>query len=358
MIVRGRTLEHQPVQRGGRHRRAAAQGADVDRAVADLVHEVQRRIGAHDEVQLFVVQRQDYAQRLDDRGGIAVAGVALVDEGLINVGLHQSELDAGLVAQAVNVLCRACRWQRVQFDLCLRRDELGEIAADLDVGTALRRGNDLVGHRGLRARWRRQPRQHGERAAQRCPDRYSQVHGLPPCDRGAGRTEAQGVDLRRAFRRGRGARGCGLPVGHAWFRRGPARWPGSGRPRSQHRIGTGIARSRSIRLPGRRAIRGGHHGVGRPGIGGRQDGSRRWRNLLGRGCRRRRRGMCLRAGGSGGCGRVGVHGRRIGVRRWPPQRGGQQHGGGASKPEQQRCAGDQPRPFRWRGRPPGSDQRQ
>ena len=65
--------EHLPVERGRRHRGAAAQRSDVDVRVGDLVHGVERRVGAGDEVDLLVVERHDDAQRPDHRAGFAVA---------------------------------------------------------------------------------------------------------------------------------------------------------------------------------------------------------------------------------------------------------------------------------------------
>ncbi|MNC86973.1 hypothetical protein D3C83_26660 [compost metagenome] len=52
---------------------------------------------------LGVVKRQDDAQRRDDPGRLAVRAGA-IDERLVDVGLHDGELDAGRFAQQPDIV--------------------------------------------------------------------------------------------------------------------------------------------------------------------------------------------------------------------------------------------------------------
>src|SRR5207249_2019630 len=105
---------------------------------------IDRRIGADDEIDLLVVERHDYAERPNEIASLRVARCRLIEERLIDVRLHHGELHTRLEAQTPDVLGRARRGQNLQRDVRLGRYESGQVAADLNVGSALGCGNDLV----------------------------------------------------------------------------------------------------------------------------------------------------------------------------------------------------------------------
>ena len=114
--------------------------------------EFERRIGPRDEIDFFVIQRHHHAQRPDQLAGCAVADRGLVEHRLIDIRLHQRQLDAGLVAQSLHVLGRALGRQHFERDVGRRRHPFREVAPDLDIGAALGRGDDLVVDRRQRLR--------------------------------------------------------------------------------------------------------------------------------------------------------------------------------------------------------------
>ena len=75
---------------------------------------------------------------------LRVAGGRPVEERLVNVGLHDRELDAGVVAQMLDVRGRTRRGQDLQLDIGIGRDELGEIDADREIGALFVGRHDLV----------------------------------------------------------------------------------------------------------------------------------------------------------------------------------------------------------------------
>src|SRR3989442_12938558 len=97
---------------------------------------IQIRVGPYDEVNLLVIERYDHAKRSDNICGCDVSSRGLIEEGLIDVRLHDRELDALLVTQAPNIFGRSSRGQHLEIDVCLRSHERSQIAPDLDISTA------------------------------------------------------------------------------------------------------------------------------------------------------------------------------------------------------------------------------
>ena len=73
------------------------------------------------------------------RAASALPGARPVDEGLVDVGLHDRELHARLVAQQLDVRGRAGGGQDLEVDVRRGADQLREIVADRVVGAALAR---------------------------------------------------------------------------------------------------------------------------------------------------------------------------------------------------------------------------
>jgi len=174
-----RGAEQLTVDRGCRHRRAAAQGADVDLCVFDLVYEVQGRIGSNDEIDLLVVERHDDAQRTNRLARLGVASGREVKKRLVHVGLDERELDTLLEAQALHVFGRSRRGKHFELHVGRGSDELRQVPADLDVGAALRRRHDLVGNGGgsRLGCLARERRKNEEEQGEQSDSHFS----LPPC---------------------------------------------------------------------------------------------------------------------------------------------------------------------------------
>ncbi|MGF6448262.1 hypothetical protein QF002_009138 [Paraburkholderia youngii] len=102
------------------------------------------RIRPHDDVNFLVVERHDQSQRPDRRARIGVARVGHVDERLVHVGLHERELHAGLETHALHVFSRAFRRHHFEVDADRLGHPFRQVVADLDIGAALRPGDDLV----------------------------------------------------------------------------------------------------------------------------------------------------------------------------------------------------------------------
>jgi hypothetical protein len=142
--VGDRFTEHQPIESRRRERCPAADRPGVDARPADVMHVSQRRVGAHDEIDLLVVERRDDPKRTNHIGSVGVPRVRLIEERLVDVRLNHRELDTRLVPQAPNIFGRSSRRQHFKIDVGRRRDEARQIATDLDVRTSFRSRDDLV----------------------------------------------------------------------------------------------------------------------------------------------------------------------------------------------------------------------
>src|SRR5678815_5613136 len=124
--------------------RAAAYYAAVDPGVLNVVKVVVWRVRPHDVMNLGVVERQDYTQRLDDGARIRIARLRPIQESLVDVRLDYCEFHAGVVAKMLNVCGRAVGRQDLQRDVRFGLDVFGEIGANREIRAPLVRRDDFV----------------------------------------------------------------------------------------------------------------------------------------------------------------------------------------------------------------------
>ena len=179
VLIGDRLAEHQPVERRRRLRRAAADQPDADVLVLDLMDVLERRIRAHHEIDLLVVERHDEPQRLDDLAGVGVARGRHVEVRLVDVGLDQRELHVGFITHALDVFRRSFRRQHFQVDPGRIGNPFRKILADLDIRAALGSGHDLVLDVGGE-RFRRDTVKPAQDEESECPaHEFRRVHVLP-----------------------------------------------------------------------------------------------------------------------------------------------------------------------------------